>query len=600
MKSIRGKILVCFMAVIAVSVLIPLLYFRIELRRDLEANAASDALRQAEIMARTLYYRDVSLAGSAALLEDLAPLMRGYETRLTVLDPEGAVVFDSDLGGAADLELDNHLNRREVREALAGGQGVSVRRSNTTGLEYVYAAVRLEDGGLLRLAVPYAGLDGLLYDRLAGFLLACLVAVALSMLLAALFARKLRGGMQEMVAVVDSMARGDYARRLRRVPGAEFAALAGAVNSMAENIERQLQRVADRNGQLEAILHTVPSGVLVLDAAGRIRSHNPALEDLFPEFASGDGRPLAEVLPNYELASALGELMSDESAGPGAQRSLDLELPPGRALLVRLARPAADLPENGRYSLGAVLVFSDISRLVRLERTRRDFVANVSHELRTPLTAIQGYAETLSSLIGAPESLAQQRRFAGVIERQAARLGRLVEDLLGLARLESGRLESGRLEAGAAACRPARVAAEVNQLFARSAEQAGVRVELDLPEDLELAISGDHLFQVLENLLDNALRFAPPESRVEIRAVREGDCGRVSVSDQGPGIGPDERERVFERFYKAGGQVGPSSGLGLAICKHIVEFYGGAMSVASPAGDFATTFSFTIKVIEGS
>lgn len=595
MKSVRSRIIACFILVIAVSVLLPLLYVRVELRREIEKDAMAEGLRQAEIIAYALHNMPVADSdGRTAFLAYLSGMVRGRGSRLTILDAAGAVVFDVSRSGILPQETDNHLNRPEIRAAVASGRGVSIRRSNTLGIDLLYVAVRLDDGGILRLAMPHKDLDNLIYDRLAGLVLVCLIAVALSILIAVLFSLRLRRDMSEMVEVVRSMAAGNYGRRLRRVPGREFFALADAVNSMAENIERQLQCVADRTGQLEAVLHTVPDGVLVLDAHGRIRSHNPAMEHLFPEFSGADGRMLPEVLALYNLSCAFHELMNNGDAGPQERvRTIELEQPMGRFLLARLARPAADLPKNSLYSLGAVLVVTDITRLVRLERIRRDFVANVSHELRTPLTAIQGYAETLSSLIGAEsENLAEQRRFAGIIERQAARLSRLVEDLLTLTRLENVGAKPP-----AAVCRPAGTAADAAQLFAQAAEKAGVKIELDVPEELELAISCDHLFQVLENLLGNALRHSPRGGKIAVSARRTGGECRISVSDQGPGVTPAEQDRVFERFYKAGGQTGPSTGLGLAICKHVVEFYGGRINLVSPDGEFASTFSFTLKAL---
>jgi two-component system phosphate regulon sensor histidine kinase PhoR len=239
-----------------------------------------------------------------------------------------------------------------------------------------------------------------------------------------------------------------------------------------------------------------------------------------------------------------------------------------------------------------LIVFHDLTRLRQLENTRREFVANVSHELRTPLSLIKGYCETL--LDGAKDDPAVATRFLGIIERHADRLTFLIEDLLVISRLESGHV----------ALNIQRV--ELAPLVQRSLDELTARVKaptavLDnrVPQDLCVLADADRLQQVLYNLVDNAIKYGPPDVRVAITAA-PGDAGMIEirVADNGPGIAPEHLERIFERFYrvdKARSRDAGGTGLGLSIVKHIVQSLKGEVWVTSEPGKGAT-FHLTLPV----
>ncbi len=241
---------------------------------------------------------------------------------------------------------------------------------------------------------------------------------------------------------------------------------------------------------------------------------------------------------------------------------------------------------------GAVMVLHDISDIRRLERSRRDFVANVSHEFKTPLTAIQGFAETL--LGGALEDTFNSRRFIEIIRDHALRLGRLTDDLLKLAQIEAGQLQ---LEMRPVA--PADVIEPCIEISRVKAEQKQLRLEAEFAADLPL-MSGDvRTFQeILQNLLDNALRYSSPGGRIVVTAAEAGPDIVISVSDTGIGISKADQERIFERFYRADtarSRESGGTGLGLSIAKHLVEAYGGRITVQSEVGHGSTFFVFLPK-----
>ena len=299
------------------------------------------------------------------------------------------------------------------------------------------------------------------------------------------------------------------------------------------------------------------------------------------------------VAPDLEGFEA-GEGGSDEGLAAESgrmQRYLHLELPSGQVMSVCISLPtSADTEKGGQ--LGAVAVFHDITELMRLERVRRDFVANVSHELRTPLTAIQGYAETLVSLDGPPEC----RRFGEIILKHGAYLSRMVEDLLTLARLEG---KSGSLELGPVDPRDA--LAQATGMCREVLERRRCKVESQIPADCRVLASPPHLTQVFRNLLENAGRYAPEGGSIRVSARQVGDSVVFRVTDDGPGIPKQDLERIFERFYQVERHRGQAStGLGLAICKHIIERHGGSIRAESPASDGNTALVFTLTSVHGA
>jgi len=247
-------------------------------------------------------------------------------------------------------------------------------------------------------------------------------------------------------------------------------------------------------------------------------------------------------------------------------------------------------PVKAAVANSAVLVLHDITELRRLERVRRDFVANVSHEFKTPLTAIQGFAETL--LGGALDDKANRERFVEIIREHARRLARLTDDLLKLSRIEAGRLE---LE-----LRSIRVEALVNGCVETArfkAEAKGLRIHVDLPNGIPSVLAdGAQLGEVLQNLLDNALQYTPSGGQIDVSATSNGQGVTFTVADTGIGIPESELARIFERFYRvdsARSREAGGTGLGLAIARHIVEAHGGRIWVESAVGQ-GSRFHFRI------
>jgi two-component system phosphate regulon sensor histidine kinase PhoR len=337
--------------------------------------------------------------------------------------------------------------------------------------------------------------------------------------------------------------------------------------------------------QFEALFNSMVEGVLVLDASGRIQLANPSLEELLGPARDVRGQTILEAFRLQEL-SALAKRLPEEKI----VRGFELELPGIQERWVEV-NAAAVLDASGALH-GSILVFRDLTRIKQLENTRQEFVANVSHELRTPLSLIKGFVETL--LEGAKNDPELTSRFLKTIEKHTDRLTYLIEDLLTISRLESGQVLLN--------LQPLDLREEIERVkddLQSRADEKKIKVIDEIPERSLVKADSDRLQQVFFNLVENAIKYGHNEGHVWIGAKPRSKDGMVEVSvrDDGPGIPPEGRERVFERFYRvdrARSRETGGTGLGLAIVKHIVQAHGGEVWMTSTVGE-GTTFFFTLS-----
>jgi len=382
----------------------------------------------------------------------------------------------------------------------------------------------------------------------------------------------------------ERAAAGDFTPLQRAAAGDELADLADAVGGMVAQLGQTIHTLTDERNQSAAILGSMVEGVAVVGGDERILYCNQAFEQILelPQ-GSSQGKKLVEGLRQADLVTAVRQVLpgGDEVTG---------EVEVGTVRRRSFSVTAA--PVRAAEASSAVLVLHDITELRRLERVRRDFVANVSHEFKTPLTAIQGFAETL--LGGALDDKANRKRFVEIIREHARRLARLTDDLLKLSRIEAGRLD---LES-----RPVSVAGLVNgcvETARLNAESRGLRIVVELPEGLP-PVRGDavQLDEVLQNLIDNALQYTPSGGRIDVTAYSNGHEVIFTVADTGIGIPESDLERIFERFYRvdaARSREAGGTGLGLSIARHIVDAHGGRIWVESAVGQ-GSRFRFSIDV----
>lgn len=359
------------------------------------------------------------------------------------------------------------------------------------------------------------------------------------------------------------------------------------IRELAEQRAQHEAAQHEQTARMEAMLDGMIEGLVVLDAEGKIALANRAAEQMFSFSRMMVGGTLLQAIRNHEVAALAARAATATTA---LEHEVRLEGPQPRVLQVS----AVALRNAVGGLAGAVLVFHDVTQLRLLEAMRQDFVANVSHELRTPLSLIKSAAETL--IDGGKNDPAVALRFLEIIDKHANRLTLLIDDLLLLARLDSGRVELNLRTV------PLRLAAqEALDDAALIARARSVTLENNLPPGLTAHADPDRLRQVLANLIDNAIKYGRAEGRVVLNG-RSVDAGQVefSVRDDGPGIPPEAQERIFERFYrvdKARSREQGGTGLGLAIVKNVVQAHGGDVRVRSTPGE-GTEFFITLPAMQ--
>ena len=508
-------------------------------------------------------------------------LVRGTNLRLTVIDGRGVVLADSARSLDELSRMENHLDRPEVRAALGGGRGAATRRSDTTGVEYVYAAQAVTFGqgqlAVVRLAQPIAHLDAL-YGKFWGSLaFASLAAFAAAMLVVLWLRHRLLAPLAAAADGAHRLAAGVLEHRLQLPPEPEAARLAAAINRLAERVAEQVRAAEAERDHLREVLASMSDGVLVTGPDSRARLANSAFRELFSLRGDLDGRTPLEIARQPVLDELVRATARERLPRSG---SVDVVDPERRTI----ALTSAPLSRDG----GVVVVARDVSPFARVAEMRRDFVANVSHELKTPLAAIRGYAETLRE--GALDDPPASRRFVERILAQCARLQALLDDLLTLSRLESVEQTPS--------CEPVDLdglARRAVELMTPSAAQSGVALEVSGAGGAVLG-DPDGLERLLLNLLDNAIKYNRPQGRVDVRLSSLDGAAEIVVEDHGIGIAPEALPRIFERFYrvdKGRSRDQGGTGLGLAIVKHVAQTHGGRVEVESELGR-GTRFRVTL------
>jgi two-component system phosphate regulon sensor histidine kinase PhoR len=586
--GIRGKLFAGSFGLIILSLLAGEIYLRPAIEANLLERIRADLFARLALIERDAAKRtDLERGPWEALATELAPRAHG---RITFIDGTGVVIGDSEVALDDLARVENHRERPEVAAALAGTPETATRFSATIQKRLMYAAIPMSlpggGRGVARLAVPIdevaASVSAVRHIMWGALLVALVVAFVASTTVAQVLSRTLRG----MTDVARRMAGGDLTARLRSKGRDEIAELGRALDMMATNLAATLTALRGERDLLGLILESMREGVLVLDEEGRMLLVNPALRATLGIPADAEGRAALELIRNADLPTILSRARA--ASGP-VSGEIETTGPRPRRLLVH----AAPLPLVDGKHQGLLAVFVDVTETRRLETLRKDFVANVSHELRTPITAVRSAVDTLRlTITGDPTA---SERFVDIIDRNAQRLGSLVEDLLDLSRLES---KDYRPEAKPVPLRG--ISDQALALLRARIEEKKLDVGNEIDDALPPARADRRAVeQVFTNLLDNAVKYCPAGARVRLRAQQTDRVLRVEITDTGPGIEPRHLPRLFERFYRV--DSGRSrdmggTGLGLSIVKHLVETMGGAIGVDSTPGR-GSTFWFTLPAM---
>ncbi|MDP8258850.1 MAG: ATP-binding protein [Candidatus Aadella gelida] len=508
-------------------------------------------------------------------------------SRVTIIGLDGKVLGDSELNGEKLDNVENHLYRPEVQEALKAGIGQSRRFSTTMQQNMLYLAVSFgkdKTQGVVRLSLPLSEVDiisGHLKKVLYTALLIALCIAVLGSFIAASFISK---PIKHISEAAREIASGNFTKKISVKAKDEIGDLAGAFNHMSLEVCSKIEQLENNKARLEAVLFSMFDGVMVVDPSGMILLMNKSLRDLLAVKHEAEGKKPIEIIRNVEVQEITDKVLNMKAGVES--REISILLPEEKKIIVH----GTPIFREGKTE-GAVLVFHEVTEIRRLEKIRKDFIANVSHELRTPASSIKGFAETLNA--GAIDDKERAKEFIGIIEENSDRLVRLIEDLLDLSKIESGKVDMN--------LRPCSLHLIVEKAVSQVEDHANkksIAIENKINSSIPNVLADEtFITQVLLNLIDNAVKYTDENGKVSITVSEEKEFIKIYVNDNGIGISEKDLPRVFERFYcvdKARSRKSGGTGLGLSIVKHVVEGHGGKVTVKSVLGQ-GSTFSFTIS-----
>ena len=488
--------------------------------------------------------------------EDYLSSISSERYRLTWIAPDGTVLYDT----VTDAEsLENHADREEVREALAGGEGESSRYSSTILQKTMYCARRLTDGSVLRISISRATAGVLLIGMVQPILIVVIVALILSAVLARRLSRRIVRPLNEL----------DLEHPLENNAYEELSPLLGRINHQHRQIDEQMRELEQQRTEFSQITGSMREGLVLLDEKERVLSINPAACRLFDADERCIGQDFLTLDRGHDIRLAIADAMAQGHGEARAERG-------GRVWQFDVSRIL-----SGTAAVGAVLLAFDITERETAEQNRREFTANVSHELKTPLQGIIGSAELLENGMVQPDDVP---RFVGHIRKEAQRLVTLIGDIIRLSQLDEGDV----------------MPRETVDLLTLSQEAADDLTAAAEQKNVTISVTGEStcvsgvrrlLYEVVYNLCDNGVKYNVEGGSVSVRVGTEDGKAVVSVTDTGIGIAPEHQGRIFERFYrvdKSHSKASGGTGLGLSIVKHAVQYHHGTVELQSEEGKGTT------------
>lgn len=475
--------------------------------------------------------------------------------RITLITSSGKVLFDNK--AIAD-KMENHLSRKEVKEALDSGEGYAVRRSETLGSKSCYYALKLKNGNILRISDDSLTVWTVLINLLPAICAIAIMTLVLSSVLAAVISKKILKPLNS-IDLENPDAQNVYD---------ELIPFINKINMQNRKIDRQIARLTRSRREFDIITENMSEGLVLTDIKGNILTHNKGIEKFFGVGEDINGKNILTL----NRSEVFREIFSDITEKRRGEDILSLN---GRYYDMT-ANPVYD--EDGT-PCGAVILAVDITEKEKREKLRREFTANVSHELKTPLTSISGISDMLMNGIVAPEDI---KGFAGDINKESARLITLVNDIIKLSELDEGAYSTETDEK----VDLLKTAAVVKERLEAIAAKKNVKIAVT-GEDAEITGGESLVFEMLYNLCDNAVKYNKENGNVTVSVGTSEGTPFVTVKDTGIGIPPEYTDRIFERFFrvdKSRSKESGGTGLGLSIVKHIAMSLGADIRVESTVG----------------
>lgn len=501
--------------------------------------------------------------------------LQDLNARVTFIDFDGRVIGESQ---ASYLEMENHLNRKEIKEAIQGKVGSDSRFSNTLKVEFLYVAVPLNTSrAVVRVSYPLVQIkkinELIWYYAIAGILAGLLF----TMLLALKFSESLTQPINELIAISREISLGNYSKRVNIKSKDELGQLADTFNEMAEKLEKTVADLKDKSLKADSVMDSMTNGIVAVDTDFRIILINSIACEMFGIKNDSEviGTNILESIRNRQINNYLRETIEKNVS---TVNEITLASPDGKVLRV-YTNPIKPRESSGPNS-GGIISLHDITNIKKLEHIRTEFVSNVTHELKTPLTSIRGFIETLRN--GAINDREVAEKFLEIIDIEAERLYILINDILQLSEIESKQKDTNIYTYNLRS-----IIEEVMSILEGMATKKGVELSFDTDKRIKINANKDRIKQMLINLIDNAIKYNVKGGKVLVKAFKSEGRIIITVKDTGIGIPPEHIPRIFERFYrvdKGRSRSMGGTGLGLSIVKHIVNLYNGDIKVISEPG----------------
>jgi len=568
MKSgIFKRIFILYALIILLSGLFGEMYITSAVREN-----TIDNLRQNLAVQVTLISKNLSF-GKTNFDSLCRQLKKDTGARVTIIANDGKVIGDSDTDSAL---MDNHLHRTEIEQSVLFGSGMTIRYSDTLKHDFLYIAKKVFRGeeaeGFIRLAVPLKEVDrsvNLLRIKMILIVGIVILATGVFSLWQTDHLRRLLG---QITHFSRSLSRGEIDKRLFLKNAGEFNEIADNLTAMSVNLQDMMAQNEEEKNRLNAILRSVPDALLIIDSRGVITRSSTSAGHFFGDIPM-TGKRFVEVIRNHEFSDLMEKVRRSFLSGTTEFR---IESPEEKYL----SAVVSPLFYRENELSGFVAVFHDITQIEKLERVRKDFVANVSHEIKTPITAITGFADTL--LEGAIDDRENAARFLRTIKSNSERINNLVDDLLVISKLELGviKVEKTMIDVE-------EIFGNIMEIFRGKAAEKNLSLRVSHASAVEqISADKNRLLQILTNLVDNAIKFTETGG-VSFGIATGNGKAYLFVEDTGTGIPAKYLPRLGERFYRVdparSRQMG-GTGLGLAIVKHLVKAHGWSMQVESTPG----------------
>lgn len=500
-------------------------------------------------------------------------------TRITIIDFEGKVLGDSD----SNIDtMENHLNRKEIHEAIQGQSGTDQRFSATMQMPYLYVALPINEHRIIvRISVPLYQLNAInkafIYYTLLGILAGLLLTLLISFKLSSFITKPI----QHLINTSKEIAGGNYKKRIDVNYKDEIGQLAITFNEMADKLDETLSGIMDKNVKIDTVINSMMNGIIAIDNNSKIIIINTTACDIFGvQYGPGIiGKNLIDITRNSKVNSLLRQTIRNDISLIDEIVIFSPSL--GIDKIYRIYTNTIKSSDTRQQTAGAVITLNDITSVRKLEQIRTEFVSNVTHELKTPLTSIRGFVETLKN--GAIEDTTVAVKFLDIIDIEAERLYMLINDTLQLSEIEAMRKDDSVMKIDLI-----QIIDEVVLILKSSADKKNIALEV-LANSAEVPViaNRNRIKQMLINLIDNAIKYNVENGKIYIKSEKANGNTVISVKDTGIGIPEKHHSRIFERFYrvdKGRSRNMGGTGLGLSIVKHIVNLYSGDINIISEPG----------------